>query len=327
MRIFADLTAYRYMKNRVLKDRFFDWRRVPTASNQDLVLQMARTNSCSSIARGLPRNTLGTPLHYLVASDALRRNSSLVRCHVWSGPLPPDALIPIGGDSFITSPAFLLALRARGKTLPELLLEAQLLLGTHVLVPTKRGCKPCVPLCAKSSIESLAGSLRGVRGAALLRDVAELSLENAASLPESMLGALFHLPCRKGGFGLETLELNHEVPTPQGSELRFGKPKRKCDLFVPGIDLDIEYESDECHSSDAERKSDAVRRNQLEMAGVTVLSITSDQLFDHEALSAIARDVYRRLGRRWNMSPAWLARSTQLHRDLLRAKDAMKAFE
>lgn len=326
MHIYTDVTAYRYLRNSVMGRSRFDWKQLKRSSCQDAILRAARTGAHEEIAAYALQSSLGAPLHFLVPQARLRRESELVSSHVWSRALPPGSLIQMGDEMCVCSPEFFLLQKAANSTFPELLVFTELLFGKHYLTNLPRRETGCLPFSNRFMLSRYASECRGLPGSQRLRDAARFALENEASLPEGVLGALCSLPARKGGFGFKSLELNFEVETPLGADVRFGKPRRSCDLYIPELMLDIEYESDEHHSSDAERKGDAVRRNQLEMQGVSVMSITSNQLYDFGSLLAIGENLHQRLKLRWEMTDAWRMRVAQLHRDLLNAMAAARSL-
>lgn len=332
MRILADLTAYRYMRHKVLRNRWLDWKRAPREGDQDAVLRAARPDGFEELRSAYRGSALGARLEYLVPSAGVRKCSNLVHCNVWGGRLPEGSLIGIDQgegvpcETWVCSPEFLGLRYAMGHSYTELLLVIQLLFGSHVLVRTKRGTEPCVPMSSRERLEVYLTDAGGLRGVERARKAARYALQGAASPAESMLGALFSLPSRQGGLGLSSLELNREVDTPLGAEQPYGTPKRKCDLYVPEIQLDIEYDSDVDHKDERKRRSDAVRRNQLEMVGVPVMTITSPQLYSYDALLTIAQGVYGLMGKRWRMSRTAYNRGMRLHGELLAALDGMKVF-
>lgn len=74
-------------------------------------------------------------LWVLVPDASHRRNKGSVRCTVFSGALPPHALIQIEPDMCCTSPAFTALLYARSHTFAQTFMLIMELLGTYTLPP------------------------------------------------------------------------------------------------------------------------------------------------------------------------------------------------
>ena len=93
-------------------------------------------------------------------------------------------------------------------------------------------------------------------------------VEGSASPMESLLSMLLCLPPLLGGFGLP-----------------------------------LEYDSDTFHSSKSKLHLDSSRRSILEKAGIHVVSVTKNQVFDREQLFSLAKIVSRKLGKRLSPTP------------------------
>ena len=115
---------------------------------------------------------------------------------------------------------------------------------------------------------------------------------------ESLLSMLLCLPPLLGGFGLPRPELNYPVKTDERTNL-----VRWCDLCWPNQRFALEYDSDTFHSSKSKLHLDSSRRSILEKAGIHVVSVTKNQVFDREQLFSLAKIVSRKLGKRLSPTP------------------------
>lgn len=115
---------------------------------------------------------------------------------------------------------------------------------------------------------------------------------------ESLLSMLLCLPPSLGGFGLPRPELNYPIETNEG-----GIAIRRCDLCWPDQQFALEYDSDTFHSDESKLHLDSSRRSVLEKAGVHVVSVTKNQVFDRGQLFNLATIASKRLGKRLSPAP------------------------
>ena len=93
-------------------------------------------------------------------------------------------------------------------------------------------------------------------------------------------------------------ELNYPIETNEGSVAI-----RRCDLCWPNQQFALEYDSDTFHSDASKLHLDSSRRSALEKAGVHVVSVTKNQVFDRGQLFNLATIASKRLGKRLSTSP------------------------
>lgn len=115
---------------------------------------------------------------------------------------------------------------------------------------------------------------------------------------ESLLSMLLCLPPSLGGFGLPRPELNYPIETNEGSVAM-----RRCDLCWPDQRFALEYDSDTFHSDASKLHLDSSRRSALEKAGIHVVSVTKNQVFDRGQLFNLATIASKRLGKRLSPTP------------------------
>lgn len=115
---------------------------------------------------------------------------------------------------------------------------------------------------------------------------------------ESLLSMLLCLPPSLGGFGLPRPELNYPIETNEGSIAI-----RRCDLCWPDQQFALEYDSDAFHSDVSKLHLDSSRRSTLEKAGVHVVSVTKNQVFDRGKLLGLAAIASKKLGKRLSSVP------------------------
>lgn len=138
----------------------------------------------------------------------------------------------------------------------------------------------------------------GIHGVKAAKRASSYIAKGSASPMESLLSMLLCLPPSLGGFGLPRPELNFPIETNEG-----GIVMRRCDLYWPNQRFALEYDSDTFHSDASKLHLDSSRRSTLEKAGVHVVSVTKNQVFDRGKLFNLATIVSKRLGKRLSPTP------------------------
>jgi hypothetical protein len=109
---------------------------------------------------------------------------------------------------------------------------------------------------------------------------------------ESILYMFLRLPNALGGCGFKEIVLNERIVLEGGNKTYF------ADLYVPSCKLDIEYDSEEFHSSASEISRDRERTAHLEAEGYRVVSVGYSQLNNLKAFRNLARQLSRLIGKR-----------------------------
>jgi very-short-patch-repair endonuclease len=147
----------------------------------------------------------------------------------------------------------------------------------------------------RSTVEELracAKELRGHRGRRkALRAIRYLE-NNSRSPMESILYMFLRLPNALGGCGFNEITLNKKIVLDRGNKTYF------ADLYVPSCKLDIEYDSEEYHSSSPALSKDRERASHLEAEGYRVVSVGYSQLNDLKAFRNLTRQLSRLIGKR-----------------------------
>jgi len=266
---------------------------------------------------------LPPPFHITVGSAAARRPSALVRPHVYSAPLPARSVLGAGGGLVVASPELLALQMAGGLAVTEAverLLEACGTYATNMPGPGGAGARrrtvyglPALTTARRiRSLLDRAGrgpGLRKVRRA--LRYVAD----GSASPRESALFMALTLPYGLGGYGLEAPAFNARVTPVRGARRSASKGFYYCDLFWERCRLAVEYDSTIYHSEEERLAADAMRRNSLAGAGVSVITATNEYMQDADKLEGLALLVAARIGKRIR---AWENEGFEQARSLLR---------
>ncbi len=181
-------------------------------------------------------------------------------------------------------------------TLPLVFLQVAQDYGIHELIYL--GLQICSyregdrPRSTVTELRACAEELRGHRGRRkALRAIRYLE-NNSRSPMESILYMFLRLPNALGGCGFNEIVLNEKIILDGGNKTYF------ADLYVPSCKLDIEYDSEEFHSSASAFSKDRERAAHLEAEGYRVVSVGYSQLTDLKAFRNLARQLSRLIGKR-----------------------------
>ena len=263
---------------------------------------------------------LRLPLHLLVASESQRRPSLHAVYHVWSSPPDPKAFVRISVDLYVSSPAFCLAQLAGKLDMLDLIVLGYELCGAYLPDEYEMsGLRHCPPLVRPEELVRFSRNLPRTKGKRNLQRAAKYMLYGSASPAETKLAMKLSLPRMLGGYGFPPPSMNHRVSMAKAVQSAWDSTDCLCDLFWPNHRLDVEYDGKASH---ADMGRDAVRRNRLASAGITVVTVTGEQMKDFNQMDVIAHQVRRHLHVRacaTDVPRGWLSRACALHRRLLQA--------
>lgn len=261
---------------------------------------------------------LGKPVHLIVADSASRTHDKDVVFHIMSAAAPLGSFVKANNTAYVSSPHLLFIQMAHELSLVELVLLGYELCGTYTLDKSDpRGFRNRRPIASVSSLQCFldrTGSLHGIKKARrALRYVADMS----ESPMESIQAMLLFLPRSIGGMGIDLAELNGRIRV-DASVRPFAKGKTyRCDLLWRSQRIAMEYESNSFHTDSRSVARDSKRRTDLIAAGYTVVTMTTDQLFDAREFESIANLLIRRMGKRVRKQPYnALTRRHQLRKEL-----------
>ena len=263
-----------------------------------LVRTLTSEGAISQVRSSCPTLLEHLPIDLVVTHPDARLHGDSVRCRLWSGPIPVGGVVKLADHLFLSSPEFLLAQLARGRSLLELAFIASGLCGAYCWgdegLPKRRPLTTieeismylnCIEReCERTAIRRLDGLTRAVRALAF-------AIACARSSEEIACGMLLGLPTRLGGFDLGMPLSNPSImipiATPEGERL----VERFPDLFWRDRKLIVEYDSDAFHMTGRRRGRDANRVIEFRAAGFTVMPITTSQLFSYDLLENAARQI------------------------------------
>ncbi|OUO90056.1 hypothetical protein B5F40_08535 [Gordonibacter sp. An230] len=172
------------------------------------------------------------------------------------------------------------------------------------------------PLTTPVRLGRAVRAARGMHGVKLARRALSYVMPRSRSPMETAQALLLCLPRSLGGQGFAHARLNERVPLAKAARSQLGRDHVECDLYWPRMRVAVEYDSDRYHTGPERIARDARRRNALAEGGVTVFTMTRDQLFDPAAFRRCARMIATCLKRR---GPSYDIESLRREDDLRRA--------
>jgi len=301
------------------------WRVHPDLSSSN---KQIRTRASVPSVWPTPENlaALGTslPMHILLRNPGLRRPSESIIPHIFTSRTPIGCFVQIDSKLSVSSPEFCFLQLAGQLALPKLIELGYELCGTYSLPheiaqeQTGRGFADRPPLTSKHRLEAFIASMPGVRGYRKAKQALHYIQNNSASPMETKLCILLVLPNRYGGYGIPLPLLNKRIDPSKAIRRSANRSKYFCDLFWPDFDLAVEYESNAYHSSPEQIASDSKRRNTLVTQGITVITVTSQQIHDILEFDKVATQIARNMQRRfWFTNPEFAKLRFKLRTQIL----------
>ena len=184
---------------------------------------------------------------------------------------------------------------------------------------SKRGFNTRPALTSKRKLETFLARMLGIKGHQKAARALRYIADGAASPMEAKLAILLTLPYKLGGYHFPTPEHNGRIAPGKTAKQIASKTYYACDLFWHDYALAVEYDSDQHHTGADRIASDSKKRNALSMMGVTVVTVTNQQLHSVLELEKVACVLANHMGRRrrWLDSPGFAAAHRELRRLLL----------
>ena len=207
------------------------------------------------------------PVSILVSCKANMRKSQNLSPRIWSGKHPSRSFYKIAQDLYISTPEATFLQLGKELSLIQLITIGYELCGSYGLsVQSSSGFLRREPRSNPQLIERYLEKCEGIHGVKAAKRASP--------------------------------ELNYPIETNEGSVAI-----RRCDLCWPDQQFALEYDSDTFHSDASKLHLDSSRRSALEKAGVHVVSVTKNQVFDRGQLFNLATIASKRLGKRLSPTP------------------------
>jgi len=270
---------------------------------------------------------LSLPLHVLVGSLNARKASKSLSCHISLAVIPEWSFIRMPSGLIVSSPELCFLQMAGELTFIDLIVLGYELCGTYRLDrednPVK-GFRNDLPLTNTGKLKSYADKAVNLKGCKNARRAISFIADGSASPMETILTMLLTLPYRFGGYGFPKPLLNYRIDAPLSTDDSYSdfptlitidstgikssipmnelinKSKFSCDLYWHDSKVAVEYDSDAFHVGPDRIEKDAIRRNTLTSAKITMITASRRQVTDAKKLRELAEALSKLLGKRLN---------------------------
>ena len=194
--------------------------------------------------------------------------------HLCRVPLPPESILLLCPRVLVPSWPLYYALRCRDMPcLSDRLLLGMELCGSysHLIVgdQTTATFSPRIPMATtRQELTTFLKQAHGVRGTRSALEALSYVLDGSSSPGESILALMATLPCKKGGYGFKELELNPKVEVKAEQRHLTRADSYHPDGYLRYLMTDLEYESNESHTSSTAIARDKARRNDIQALGI-----------------------------------------------------------
>jgi len=254
----------------------------------------------SSLANAALRD-LDRPLDVAVSMKSAQRTTKQLVSHSIGYTLAPDSAFCVTENLLVSSPEFCYLQMAGKLSLHQLIQLGYELCGSYSPNVLSRqrdlpdGSRNTLyeldPLTEKQKLLQYMLSMSNAYNHKKAMTALQYVIDGSASPRETILVMLLTLPQRYGGFGLPFPDLNYHIYPAQTTSTPAEKSFRKCDLYWSDFRLAVEYDSD-LHHTGAERiASDARRRNSLLSQGITLITVTNQQMKSMGDFAHLARQL------------------------------------
>jgi very-short-patch-repair endonuclease len=271
---------------------------------------------------------LQPPFDILVSSANARKVNRWMQCHVCGAHFPDGSFVDMGHGMLVSSPELCYLQMAETLSLLDLIKLGFEFCGTYRYdsdAENDAGFRAELSLTSKSRIAAFLARMPGARGHKLAEKALNYVLDNSASPMETVLALMLCLPYRLGGYGFPAPQMNHRVSVTQEARKASKKRYYLCDLFWPDAKLDLEYDSNAYHANTIRIAEDSSRRNALAYMGVSVITVTGNQISNDSEMHRVAQLLSKSLEKRVRCSDkSFPKRRMVLREHLLKADSYIK---
>ncbi|MCL2529664.1 MAG: endonuclease domain-containing protein [Coriobacteriia bacterium] len=272
---------------------------------------------------------LAPPLHVMLSKPSTRKLPKEIMQHVFKGETPAGSFVKAKEGHMVSTPEFCFLQLANQLPLPRLIQLGYELCGVYSIplagdtkVP-KCGFYKRKPLTNVRALLTFVERIPGVNGHKNALLALRYILDGSASPMETKLAMLLTLPYNKGGYGFFFPKLNYRITPSKAVKKSASKDYYECDLFWPDYDLAVEYDSDAHHTGKKNIAADSKKRNALALMGITVITVTKEQIYSRTELEKVARILANHLDKRLyhSRNSGFAAAHFDLHSLLLPIKE------
>lgn len=234
--------------------------------------------------------TEADPTHITVSVHDARVPNKRRKVHSCELALPSNAVVTRNGR-MVSSPELLFMELAC-----ELSIHRLILLGLQLC--SHPPGSPSMTVTTKQKLDMFLAKTTGHRGRRKAMRAMKFVKNGSASIMESLVYMILGLPHVLGGYGLNDAVFNYEIRLKSEAQVRLKQSRCFVDLYYKRAKLAVEYESFTYHNTPSELGKDGIRSTILQRQGITVMHLSTIQLYDQDACKDFAYTLADRIGKR-----------------------------
>jgi very-short-patch-repair endonuclease len=169
-------------------------------------------------------------------------------------------------------------------------------------------------------LNAFVSRMKGKKGSKKAQRALRYIKDDSASPMETKLAMLLTLPYMLGGYGIPIAKLNQRITPSKSAQQIMNKAYYSCDIYWPEAKLAVEYDSDAFHALSERIAADSIRRNALLSMGITVITVTNQQIQSFIEFDRFAVQLAACLGKRLRYQDPVFTRKQNLLRSKLLKK-------
>lgn len=248
------------------------------------------------------------PLHVMVGTKAMQRQSSNIVTHYYEMTFPEGSFCRVGKNVFVASPELTLCQLASSLPLVDVIELCLEFCSGYALNPeSERGFDDRPALTTARRLAGFVERFKGRHGAKAMRQALRYVVDDSRSPMESHVLMLLCLPSKLGGYQLPMPKHNESIPVTERARSHTRKKYLVCDLYWEKYHLDVECDSTRYHTSKHQLGADSNRRIILDAMHCTHVSVTTWQLEDANEFLDIVQAIRRAMGLKLRNAPEHVA--------------------
>jgi len=273
---------------------------------------------------------LSAPIEVTVSKANSRRASKTFKTHHHPEALPGKSMVRVSSRLLVASPELCFFQLANELPFVKLVELGYELCGTYTYalladVPPGKDADECreaaynyAPITNTKKLSAFVAQMPGKHGKKNASKALQYIVDGSASPKETELAILLVLPFSFGGYGFSLPEMNRRIDPKAAMKKDASKEFYKCDLYWKDSNLAVEYDSILHHSGYADIASDSIKRGDLALSGVAVITVTNEQLNSAKEFDKVARNIASKTGRRIQIrNPKFKEMQSVLRKQLL----------
>jgi len=244
--------------------------------------------------------------------------------------MPERCLVNIGDGLLVASPELCFFQMASKLSFVKLIELGYELCGTYSFIlpedvsadeeieASRETAYNLVQLTNKKKLTAFVAQMPGKHGKKKATRALKYIIDGSGSPMETILAILLVLPINLGGYGFPLPEMNRRINPKAAMRKGASKQYYKCDLCWKDFNVAVEYDSYLYHSDSTGIAGDSIKRGDLALSGIDVITVTNRQINSVGEFGKVAKQIASKLGRQIQIrNPRFTDVQSELRNQLL----------